>query len=184
MARLRNALDLSRERRLASLASKDVERSIAGTWAAAEVEMNPDKKGALLEDALSDLFRTISGFEQVQKNRENDIEEIDILVRNASTDERWRKAGSYILIECKNWSKPVGRAEGDAFVAKMKRRHGRCTLGFFIAVNGVTAPFQEMVRHLDGMLVVVLTAADVDTLVAANGHRPALLQEFHDRAVV
>lgn len=186
LARLRHALDLARERRLASLATSAIEKAIEDTWQAAKAEPDRNRKGALLEEALADLLRTIPGFEQVDRNRENETEEIDILVRNASPDEFWRKAGAYILVECKNWSKPVGAREAREFMAKLERRHGRCSLGFFVAMNGVTQPFKtELVTaSTKGFLVVPLDASDVEALVAANGDRGERLKQLHDRAVV
>jgi CheY-like chemotaxis protein len=186
LARLRHALDLARERRLASLAASEVEAALQATWSAARTETDPNKKGALLEDVVADLLRTIPGFEQVSKTRENEIEEIDVLVRNASTDEFWRKAGQYILVECKHWSKPVGAPEASRFVTKLERRHGRCSLGFFIAMAGFTKPFttELMVASAKNILVVPLDANDVDALVTANGGRADLLKRLHDRAMV
>lgn len=186
IARLRHALEIARERRLASLADNEIERAIAGNWAQAKRESNASRKGALLEEVVADLLRTVPGFEHVDTRRSNEIEEIDILVRNASTDEFWRKAGPYILVECKNWSKPVGVDEASRFIDKLQARHGRCSLGFFIATAGVTEPFKERLRRSTehNLLVVTLDAADVDALVEANGGRLELLKRLHDRAIV
>lgn len=184
-ARLKHALDLARERRLASLSSSEVERGIQAAWGAARTETNPNKKGALLEQVLADIIRTVPGFEHVETNRKNEIEEIDLLVRNGSSDELWRKAGSYILFECKNWSSSVGVDEASRFIDKLAARHGRASLGFFVALNGVTGPFKERVRRdTKNLLVVVLDESDVDALVRANGGRKDLLKRFHDRAMV
>ena len=186
LARLRHALDIARARRMASLASSAIERQIQANWNAAKTEADPNRKGALLEDVLADLLRTIPGFEQVDLRRKNDIEELDILVRNASTDAFWSKESQYILVECKNWSKPVGVDEATRFAGKLEKRHGRCTLGFFVAMNGVTAPFREELRLLSksSFLVVPLVQADIDALVAAIGQRSERLKQMHDRAMV
>ncbi len=172
-ARLKHALDLARERRLASLGASEVERGIQAAWDAARTETNPNKKGALLEEVLADIVRTVPGFEHVETNRKNEIEEIDILVRNGSADEFWRKSGPYILIECKNWSSVVGVDEASRFIDKLAARHGRASLGFLVAPKGVTGPFKERVRRdtEKNLLVVVLDEADIDALVRANGGR-------------
>ncbi len=61
------------------------------------------------------LFKTIPGFHQTTPNRQNDIEEIDLLIQNASTDPFWSKESPYFLAECKNGSKPVGVDEFRSF---------------------------------------------------------------------
>jgi len=185
-ARLKHALDLARERRLASLGASAVESAIERDWVAARAETNPNVKGALLEQVIAGLVRTIAGFEHVETNRKNEIEEIDVLVRNGSSDELWRKVGAYILFECKNWSKPVGVDEASRFIDKLTARHGRTTLGFFVALGGVTAPFRQrlLLEAKNNLLVVVLDGDDIDELVRANGGRNELLKRFHDRAIV
>ena len=76
--------------------------------------------------------------------------------------------------------------EASRFVAKREKRHGRCSLGFFVAMNGVTAPFNTelLIASTKNLLVVPLDAEDVDALVRANGNRSTLLEQFHDRAMV
>ena len=79
------------------------------------------------------------------------LEEIDIVVRNESTEEFWKRFGSIILIECKNWhsSTKPGRSDFDAFYGKIARRGSEdCRLGFFISLNGVTEPFAEAQRTI------------------------------------
>jgi hypothetical protein len=64
---------------------------------------------ALLEEVLDTLFRTMPGFVVFSRNRRNDIEEIDLVVRIESSDPFWRDEGQYLLVECKRWSEPVPR---------------------------------------------------------------------------
>ncbi len=184
IARLRNALALVRERRLASLASKEIEKAILANWTEALASKDSNRKGALLEEVIADLFRTIPGFEEVQRNRKNEIEEIDVLVRNASPDEFWKKEGNYILIECKHWSKPAGKPEAVAFLHKLHGRRGRSKLGFFISIESVTKPAREVFDRESDVLVVTLDRDDVQKLIEANGNRNELLKQFHTRDVV
>ena len=187
LARLRHALDLARERRNASLATRAIEQAIQENWADALATSDANRKGKLLEEVIADLFRTVPGFEQVDVRRKNEIEEIDILVRNGSADELWRKVGAYIVVECKHWSKPVGVDEASRFLDKIKMRN-RAQVGFFIAVGGVTQPFRERLAleaaREDVRTVIVLDRDDVAALVEANGGRGELLKRFYDRAVI
>ena len=60
------------------------------------------------------------GFARITTRRRNDVEEIDLVIRNESTDPFWAGEGSgYILVECKNWSSPVGALEYNHFRAKL-----------------------------------------------------------------
>ena len=74
------------------------------------------------------IFKAIPGFEQTMTNRQSIDEEIDLVVRNESTDAFWSKQGSYLLGECKNWSSAVDRKEFDAFRSKMARGAGQSKL--------------------------------------------------------
>jgi CheY-like chemotaxis protein len=184
-AKVRNVMEVWRERALAALDRDAREEEIAATWAAARAEPNAQKKGAALEQLMLLMFRSIAGFEHARVNRQSELEEIDVLVQNGSADPFWQKEGSYILVECKNWSKPVGAPELKLFRQKIDDRYGRSALGFFIAVGGYadTAKVEEWTRRGGQSLVVLLDAADVDALVAARD-RNAKLKEFHARAVV
>ncbi|MFO0604053.1 MAG: response regulator [Polyangiales bacterium] len=184
-AKVRNVMEVWRERALAALDRDAREKEIAATWAAARAEPNAQKKGAALEQLMLLMFRSIAGFEHARVNRQSELEEIDVLVQNSSADPFWQKEGSYLLVECKNWSKPVGVPELKLFRQKIEDRYGRSALGFFIAVAGYadTAKVEEWTRRGGKSLVVLLDAADVDALVAARD-RNAKLKEFHARAVV
>ena len=108
-----------------------------------------------------------------------------VLVQNSSTDPFWQREGSYLLIECKNWSSPVGVPELKLFRQKIEDRFGRSTLGFLIAMNGYTetTKIEEWTRRGGQSLVVLLTREDLDALVATRD-RSAKLKEFQARAVI
>jgi CheY-like chemotaxis protein len=117
--------------------------------------------------------------------RQNDIEEIDILIRNESSDPLWLKEGQYILVECKNWSKPVGASELTVFRDKMKNRNARCNLGLFVAPGGFTGPFKDNLlagRH-DSSFVLLLGHETLEGLIT-SGDRNAYLKKLHTDALV
>lgn len=185
-ARLRNALALAQSQRLGALAADAIEREIVATWGEVLGETDRNRKGALLEQLCADLLRTVPGWIQAQTRRRNEIEEIDIVVRNESADELWRKCGAYILVECKHWSKPVGVDEARSFLDKVKGRYGLCALGFFMTLGDVTEPFRQRLREerrAGDSLVVVLGRTDLEALVRAPD-RGALLKQLHERAVI
>lgn len=178
-------MEVWRERALALLGHADREKAIAQTWDNARGETNPQKKGQLLEELMQRIFRSIPGFGHAHVNRQNDLEEIDVLVRNESTDPFWSKEGAYLLVECKNWNKPVGVPELKLFRQKIEDRYGRAALGFFIALGGYTETVrvEAWSRRSGQSLVVLLDANDVAVLVA-DSDRNATLKRFHERATV
>jgi CheY-like chemotaxis protein len=180
-----NAVASVRDRRLANLGDAAAELAIAELWQTVRAEADPHRKGKALEDLLLVVFRTIPGLTRVWNRVTNEIEEIDILLRNESTDPFWVKEGAYVLFECKNWSKPVGRSELDVFVRKLERRHQRCKLGFFVAVGGFTDPALklQLADGKDAVLVVPMNGEDLARLVAP-GDRSAVLKDLHQRAVM
>ncbi len=180
-----NAVASVRDRRLANLGDAAVERAIADLWRSVRTETDPHRKGKALEDLLLVVFRSIPGFTRVWNRITNEIEEIDILLRNESTDPFWSQEGPYFLFECKNWSKPVGRSEIDVFVRKLERRHQRCRLGFFAAFGGFTDPAlkSQLADGKDAVLVVFMDGEDLARLVAP-GDRSEVLKELHRRAVM
>jgi len=180
-----NAVASVRDRRLANLGDAAAEHAISELWQNVRTETDPHRKGKALEELLLVILRSIPGFTRVWNRASNAIEEIDILVRNESTDPFWVKEGVYFLFECKNWSKPVGRNEIDTFVRKLERRHQRCRLGFFAAVGGFTDPALklQLTDSKDAVMVVFMDGEDLARLVEA-GDRSAILKDLHQRAVM
>ncbi|MEQ9497068.1 MAG: response regulator [Deltaproteobacteria bacterium] len=180
--KLRNATDFLHG---GSRSSEAVESELQKAWAAAKSAEDRTKKGRLLEVAMRLLFSQVQGFGRVTTNLRTKDEEIDLVITNESSDQVWSREGAYILGECKNWSTPVGRRELDVFVAKLKRRRGRATLGFFIAMAGVTGDFRTALpaERQDDIAVIVLERGDVEALITASD-RNAYLKELHQRAVM
>jgi ActR/RegA family two-component response regulator len=183
--KLRNAVEAVRALRMAELSGDETEATIRETWAAAESEKDANRKGKLLEDLMVLIFKTVPGFHQTTLRRQNELEEIDLLIQNASTDPLWvNERTSYILVECKNWSKPVGVPELTVFIGKIAKRYGRCRLGFFIAPGGVTRTFKgELAAKREGDHLVVLVDRDALLELVGTTDRNAVLKKLHERAV-
>ncbi len=182
--KVRSASELARERRLGALSPEAREREIRELWSAVRSEADSQRKGKLLEDLMVRVFKTLPGFGHITVRAKNKDEEIDLVIRNESPDAFWSREGSqYILVECKNWSKPVGPAELLVFHNKLENRGARCRLGFFIALGGFTKGFdsQAATFRKDPLLIVPLDQADIEQLVNAP-NRNALLKHFHERA--
>lgn len=184
--KVRNALEAARERRMAALANGQREAVIRDLWNSVSSEADSHRKGKLLEDLVALLFKSIPGFERTQTNLKSVDEQIDVMIPNESTDPFWQRAESqYFLVECKNWTAPVDPKELDSFLVDIKRRYGRCRLGFFIALGGFTKGVRTRLQAArgDNVLIVLIEKAQLGELVEAKD-RNAKLKELHDRAVV
>jgi DNA-binding NarL/FixJ family response regulator len=170
-AKIRNALEPAREARLSALTNGAREIELVSLWEAVQSEQHNQRKGALLEELLLVLWRSIPGFEETLRNVRSPSEEIDLVVVNKSTDEFWRRESNLFVVECKNWSTKVDPKELIHFISKIQSRSGRCHLGFFVAPGGFTTPAkEELAKHaLANWLIVTLEKADLDALVLAKG---------------
>lgn len=182
-AKVRNAVEVTSERRLAALSRERVVSELRSTWAAVRTTTNRNRK--LLEELVKLLFRATPGFERVETRLNNKVEEIDIVVENNADDAPWKNDGaSYLLGECKNWSGTCGSAELHGFYAKLTTKYQRARTGFFFAPGGFTAPFHEArtKQAATDILVIPVDAQDLERWIAADDPA-AVLREIHKRAV-
>lgn len=186
LAKIRNALAPVREARLAALTNGSREVELGKLWHAVTTETHKQKKGRALEDLLCLLFRSIPGLEDIQQNNRSQGEEIDLVVTNRSNDPFWKKESTIFLVECKNWMTPVDPTEIDRFFEKMRRRYGRCKLGFFVAPEGFTKGARDDVRdrRREDAVCALLTRPDLERLIQAKTatERDGILQALVLRA--
>jgi CheY-like chemotaxis protein len=184
-AKVRNAVEVTRERRFAVLSKDATVSALRATWELVRTESDRNRKGALLEELVKLLFRATPGFERVETRLDNGVEEIDIVVDNRSDDPLWKQDGaSYLLGECKNWSSPCGSAEFRSFHAKLTNKYGRARTGFFFAPGGFTRAFHEArAEHKAATaLVIPVDAADLQRWIDEDD-RQQVLRDLHRRAV-
>lgn len=139
------------------------------------------EKGNTLEDLASYLTTLIPGWiprrnvKTVYNEFESDII-VSNLIREGNLDAEM--FGRSFLIECKNWSKPVGVAEVGYFLYRMRLTH--TTFGMLFARNGITGgkdndTDRKKVRNTadslvqrafneDGYICIVITEADLEEL--------------------
>jgi Restriction endonuclease len=93
------------------------------------------EKGRLLEDLIAYLFELIPGVSITARNAMNafDAQEIDIAFWNDGDVDGLRLFDHLLLVECKNWSTPVGYPELAVFYDKLQSR-GR-PIGILIATE-------------------------------------------------
>lgn len=104
----------------------------------AKVEQRPEKlvDGKDLEALAGYLLGCIPGFE-VDMNLVTGDSQVDALVRNRGPRYDFREdLGTYFLIECKDWSKPVGSQEVGWFVNKLLTQE--CKAGILFSSQGIS----------------------------------------------
>ncbi|HEV2617514.1 MAG TPA: restriction endonuclease [Candidatus Acidoferrales bacterium] len=127
------------------------------------------EKGRALENFVCELFPFIPGIEIAQRNALNafETEELDVALWNARHQEGLYFLPNILLVECKNWSNPVGSQEVSYFVQRL--RHRGCDHGILFATNGITGVPADLTRaHYEiaaalesGTRVMVVTSEDI-----------------------
>ncbi len=138
-------------------------------------------QGRALEDLVSYVFGCTPGITIARRNVLNQFqtEEIDIAFWNRHDQEGLYFLPYVILVECKNWSKPVGSQE---VVSRVE--HRGLDFGILVATNGITgdaanlgqAHFLIAAALQRGVRIVVMTRQDIESF-AHSDDLVRLLQE-------
>jgi hypothetical protein len=145
---------------------------VATHWATGDDAQSNTEMGRALEDLIAYLFGLIPGVELYARNTLNafEAEEIDVAFWNDGHPEGLRAFDHILLVECKNWSSPVGYPELAIFLDKLGSR-GR-SLGVLVAAHGITGDPQKLTaahsvlaRALtENREILVLTRAEISAL--------------------
>lgn len=130
------------------------------------------KKGKMLEALTCYLFEKIPGLSRQKTNvlSKFESEELDVAFWNDQSPSGLKSFDAIILVECKNWSQPVGSAEVTTFLAKIENRS--LNFGVLIAANGITGNASDSKQAHDivskalarGTRLIVLTRAKIESL--------------------
>ena len=130
------------------------------------------EKGRALEDLICYVFGKVPGIEITMRNSLNafNTEEIDVALWNAKTLGGIYFLPHILLIECKNWSNPVGSAEVSYFISRLQNRG--VDHGILIAVSGITgnsteltdANFQIATALSKGTHIIVISKQELTSL--------------------
>lgn len=150
--------------------------SISAILAAADAG-NTAQKGEALENVTSSTFCLLPGVGIIHTNAvgaDNSCE-IDILLYNQRSPYGLPFLPDNIVIECKNWAKPVDAATLRAFTSKL--RQFRLDFGIVVASSGITGDVADVtagqahLRHefdREGLKVLVLTRAELEALTSSE----------------
>lgn len=102
------------------------------------------EQGRALEDLICYVMALVPGVAITHRNELNafDTEEIDVAIWNDGAAEGLFFLPNIILVECKNWSNPVGSAEVNWFDTKLRNRG--LTFGVLVATRGVTGQAADL----------------------------------------
>jgi hypothetical protein len=146
------------------------------------------EKGDTLEELCAYLFESLDGVEVVVRDIQMASEEIDLVLYNPKEEQILQPWEYVVLVECKNWSKPVGAALLDNFIAKLRRRSLKT--GIFVAANGVTGDFLRgdgnepgavgVIRSAlqEGIQVITLTMDDLRAIRSTDDFRELIKQRY------
>lgn len=133
-------------------------------------------KGAALEDLICYIFEQVPGIRKGVRDTLNAFasEEIDIAFWNTQHVDGFYFLPFVVLVECKNWSKPVDCEAVNWFASKVKRRGQR--FGLLIAAKGITGDpnavtgAREITRTLlaEGFHLIVITRQELEGLTCTD----------------
>lgn len=125
-----------------------------------------------MEDLVCYLFETVPGITVTERNVTNAFrtEEVDVAFWNDQHRGGLWFLPTPILIECKNWSRPVGSAEVAYFVRRLQNRG--LDFGCLVSTRGITgspadltdAHFEIAAALKDGVRVVVLDRSEIEQM--------------------
>jgi len=130
------------------------------------------EKGACLEDLTVYLFEMVPGITTSARDKKNvyETEEIDVAFWNDQHPKGFKNLDWLILVECKNWSSPVGCDEVSWFLTKL--RHRGLSFGILIAANGITGNARNSMQahdlvskaQMEKIRMIVIIRAEIEAL--------------------
>ena len=151
-------------------------RKIKGLFARSDAATTKAEKGKHLEDLAVYLFEMVPGISVTARDKKNasDTEEIDVALWNEQHVRGFKTLNFLILVECKNWSSPVGSMEVNWFLTKIKNRG--LDFGILIASNGITGSEQDKKQAhdvvskalADGVRMILLTRDEILALTDSD----------------
>jgi hypothetical protein len=150
---------------------------------------NAKAQGDALEELAAYLLSHIAGCFPVRNISTVDFQ-TDLVVRNLARASfpALDVLGRYFLVECKNWASPVGTSDAAYFANRI--RYCRAHTGLLFAKSGITGEGANQVGDArfalhrsfshDGVVVALITQADLELLVARRETLLQLLLRKHD----
>ena len=135
-----------------------------------------DPEESLIAAELAVAFKNkgIVGFDLAGAEKDfparNHKDAFDLIIKNNISSPFIQSINSPIfLVECKNWTNPVGVEEARVFESKIRELGKRANLGIFVALNGVTPPFKKHINNLkrENYTILVITNREIEELTTS-----------------
>jgi Restriction endonuclease len=130
------------------------------------------EQGRALEDLIEYIFIKIPGIQMVMRNSLNvfNTEEIDVAVWNNRHRLGLDFLPQVLIVECKNWSNPVGSQEVAYFAHRLENRG--LDHGVLVAANGISgnpatmtgAHFEVAAALIRGQRILMLNRTELEVL--------------------
>lgn len=108
---------------------------------------NTYERGRRFEGLLGFLLSQVADFKVKERNLRGETDELDIVVQIDNYSRRcWQKSGApFVLVEAKNWTKPVDQKEVSAFMTKLQTKRGTARFGCLVGASGFTSAAQTQI---------------------------------------
>ena len=145
------------------------------------------QKGRRFEGFLAFLLGQVRDFRVVERNYRSGTDEIDLVLQIDNWSDRcWHKSGvPFVLVEAKNWAKPVGQPEVTLFRGKLRTRLQTTRIGLLFAASRFTSDAKEQEARftLDPQIVVLIDGEQIEKWI--NSASPDdLLEEMVRHAML
>lgn len=140
-------------------------------------------KGSALEQLVDRLFVSAGGFRRIGRNLRKEYEELDLLFEIRRRDGAWPNRGPLMVIECKNWTGPVGLNALDSLERRIRDQAGQCQIGVLVAWHGITDGVRAELKKItrEPYLIVVMDRDGLRT-AAMNASFPTYLETCIEEA--
>ncbi|WP_157661183.1 restriction endonuclease [Burkholderia ubonensis] len=168
---------------LPTTVKKSVHMELVDLIEAVESATTNEDKGRSLEMLARSLFGSVSSLRCKYRNLQTRSSEIDLVVeydRSKGALALFDELGRYCLVECKNWSKPVGVGPVRDFMGKLDKC--KVKLGVIFSKNGVTGVDSgaDALREIqsrfdrDGVFLLVFSLEDLRGITDGRAFSDAL----------
>ncbi|MGE3553021.1 MAG: restriction endonuclease [Candidatus Obscuribacterales bacterium] len=143
------------------------------------------EKGRILEQLICFILSQIPGVLFIETNQLNAFheEEVDVSAYNQKLENGLPFLPNVLIVECKNWSAPVGAREIRDFTRRLQQRG--CDHGIFVAANGITGGTELLAAQAelrsalqDGYKILVVTRQELERVGEASDFIELLIRKI------
>lgn len=137
-------------------------------------------KGRALEALAIHIFESIPHCNVRGHNIKTDLEEIDLLVANESSDVFFRDLGNPFFVECKNWTRKTKVREIRVFSSVMASKSVHS--GVFIAAGGYTRGHKRFIREIrqKARTIIPLDGSDIESVCQGLSLADLMRDRFYE----